>query len=74
MIDAVLPLSPDEAFDLLTDPEVKQWRQVKVILALLMVASLSADTATGKIVLYTVNLGIGTPPLMQSRRMGYSAV
>ncbi|CAL8465027.1 g4562 [Coccomyxa elongata] len=29
VIDAVLPLSPDEAFDLLTDPEVKQWRQVK---------------------------------------------
>jgi hypothetical protein len=31
VIDAILPVSPDRAFDLLTDPEVKQWRQVKVI-------------------------------------------
>lgn len=31
VIDAVLPLSPDQAFDLLIDPEVKQWRQVKVL-------------------------------------------
>ena len=30
VIDAVLPLSPDQAFDLLIDPEVKEWRQVKV--------------------------------------------
>ncbi|KAK9917819.1 hypothetical protein WJX75_008608 [Coccomyxa subellipsoidea] len=29
VIDAVLPLSPDQAFDLLVDPEVKEWRQVK---------------------------------------------
>ncbi|EIE20499.1 hypothetical protein COCSUDRAFT_48533 [Coccomyxa subellipsoidea C-169] len=29
VIDAVLPLSPDEVFDLLIDPEVKEWRQVK---------------------------------------------
>lgn len=73
VIDAVLPLSPDEAFDLLTDPEVKQWRQVKVILPSLWLHCL-AQVATGKIVLYTVNLGIGTPPMMQSRRVGYTVV
>lgn len=73
MIDAVLPLSPDEAFDLLTDPEVKQWRQVKVLLPSKWLPR-SAQIATGKIVLYTVNLGIGTPPFMLSRRVGYSAL
>ena len=30
IIDAELPVSPGAAFDILTDPEVKQWRQVKV--------------------------------------------
>ena len=30
LIDALLPVSPDAAFSILTDPEVKQWRQVKV--------------------------------------------
>ena len=30
LADVVLPLTPSQAFDLLTDPEVKQWRQVKV--------------------------------------------
>lgn len=29
-IDALLSVGPDVAFDILTDPEVKQWRQVKV--------------------------------------------
>ena len=29
-IDCVLPIAPDQAYDLLTDPEVKEWRQVKV--------------------------------------------
>ena len=30
LIDCVLPIAPDQAYDLLTDPEVKEWRQVKV--------------------------------------------
>lgn len=30
IIDAKLPVSPGAAYDILTDPEVKQWRQVKV--------------------------------------------
>ncbi len=30
IIDAELPVSPRAAYDILTDPEVKQWRQVKV--------------------------------------------
>ena len=30
IIDAELPVSPRAAYAILTDPEVKQWRQVKV--------------------------------------------
>ncbi len=61
VIDAVLPLSPDEVFDLLIDPEVKEWRQVKVIHPCTPSGTIN-NGAFGKIVLYTVNLG-GLEPL-----------
>lgn len=56
VIDAVLPLSPDQAFDLLVDPEVKEWRQVKV-LPLFRSIGVMKHITFGKIALYTVNLG-----------------
>ena len=34
--DCLLPVSPAAGYDILTDPEVKQWRQVKVRTSMLL--------------------------------------
>ena len=34
IIDALLPVNPDAAYDILIEPEIKQWRGVKVCLSL----------------------------------------
>lgn len=65
MIDAELPISPDQAFDLLTDPEVKQWRQVKVIIP--VVSNCQDHSCTLQIeleiVLYTQSVSCWQLPL-----------
>ena len=54
IIDALLPVSPGTAYDILIDPEIKQWRGVKVRVSLK-----SYDTrgfSSVQILLYTVTV------------------
>ena len=53
--DCLLPVSPAAAYDILTDPEVKQWRQVKVRTSVLLKFSRrnQPGAALIRILLYT---------------------